>query len=184
MKTKNKLFGFIAVIGLFLAACASGGGGSTGGENARGVTAGGGNTAKAVNSTANAAFAAFEAVIEKSFDNLEPRVAAGKRVALLPINAADKENGDYAYDTITVMFVNALKYDMVERARINDILQEHNFQLTGMVSDETAVSIGKFLGAEIIIIGDISGSGNTRRLVFRALDVETGKILGISSERF
>ena len=126
----------------------------------------------------------FELVIDKSFENLQPRMEDGKRIALLPINAADKDNGDYAYDTITVMFVNALKYDMVERARINDIIQEHNFQLSGMVSDETAVSIGKFLGANVIIIGDISGSANTQRLVFRALDVETGKILGISSERF
>jgi len=135
-------------------------------------------------SPADTEFAAFEAVIDKSFYNLEPRLAAGNRIALLPLNAADKENGDYAYDTLTVMFTNSGKYDMVERAQINQIIQEQNLQLSGMVSDETAVSIGKFLGAQIIIIGDISGSGNTRRLVFRALDVETGKILGISSERF
>ena len=134
--------------------------------------------------SANAEFAAFEAVIEKSFGNLEGRLAAGSRIALLPLNAADQDNGSYAYDTLTVMFTNSIKYDMVERAQIDRIIQEQNFQLSGMVSDETAVSIGKFLGAQIIIIGDISGSGNTRRLVFRALDVETGRILGISSERF
>ena len=148
------------------------------------ATTGGGGSTQAVNSATNAEFAAFDAVIGKSFDNLEPRLDAGKRIALLPINAADKENGDYAYDTITVMFTNSMKYDMLERARINEILKEQNFQMSGMVSDETAVSIGKMLGAQAIIVGDISGSGNTRRLVFRCLDVETGKILGISSERF
>jgi curli biogenesis system outer membrane secretion channel CsgG len=131
-----------------------------------------------------AEFAAFDAVVEKSFATLDGRLAAGSRIALLPLNAEDKNNGGYAYDTLTVMFTNAGKYDMVERARIDQIIQEQNFQMTGIVSDETAVSIGKFLGAQVIIIGDISGSGNTRRLVFRALDVETGKILGISSERF
>ena len=135
-------------------------------------------------SPADAEFAAFEAVIEKSFTTLEPRLAAGNRIALLPLNAEDKDNGGYAYDTMTVKFTNSGKYDMVERARIDQIIQEQNFQLSGMVSDETAVSIGKFLGAQVIIIGDISGTGNTRRLVFRALDVETGKIAGISSERF
>ena len=136
------------------------------------------------NAAANTEFAAFEAVIDKSFNNLEPRLDAGKRLALLPINAADRENGNYAYDTLTVLFVNVMKYEMVERVRIDQLIQEQNFQISGLVSDETAVSIGKFLGAEVIIIGDISGAGNTRRLVFRALDVETGKILGISSERF
>ena len=150
-------------------------------------TTGGGSTKPA--SAADAEFAAFEAVIEKSFGNLErefeeKKLASGSRIALLPLNAADKENGDYAYDTMTVMFAGTGKYDMLERARIDEIIQEQNFQLSGMVSDATAVSIGKFLGAQAIIIGDIAGSGNTRRLVFRALDVETGKILGISSERF
>ena len=142
----------------------------------------GGGTEK--QSPRDAEFDAFQAVIDKSFNNLEPRLTAGKRIALLPINGADKDNGSYAYDTLTVMFVNALKYEMVERARIDQIIQEQNFQMTGMVSDETAVSIGKFLGAQVIVIGDISGTGSTRRLVFRALDVETGKILGISQERF
>jgi curli biogenesis system outer membrane secretion channel CsgG len=165
---KSNLFGItaiIAVIGLSFSGCAS--------------------TPKASPANpANTAIAAFEAVIEKSFANLEPRLEAGKRIALLPINAADKENGSYAYDTLTVMFTNTLKYDMLERSRIDQILQEQNFQLSGLVSDETAVSIGKLLGANVIIIGDISGAGNTRRLVFRCLDVETEKILGISSERF
>ena len=139
---------------------------------------------KAANAAANAAFATFEAAIAKSFTSLDSKLKAGSRLALLPISAADKENGDYAYDTITVKFTNSGKYDMLERARINEILQEQNFQMSGMVSDETAVSIGKMLGAQAIIVGDISDTGNTRRLVFRCLDVETGKILGISSERF
>ena len=167
---KKILFCLIAAVTL-ITACATTGAAST-------------SVTKAANASANAEFAAFEAVIEKSFTNLDGRLTKGSRLALLPINAADKENGDYAYDTITVKFTNSGKYDMLERARINEILKEQNFQLSGMVSDETAVSIGKMLGAQAIIVGDISGSGNTRRLVFRCLDVETGKILGISSERF
>ena len=166
---KNWVFGLVAVFVLFNACATGGGGAAVGGSGTK---------------QENAEFAAFDAVIEKSFENLEPRLDAGKRIALLPINAADKENGSYAYDTITVLFTNTLKYDMLERARIDAIITEQDFQYSGMVSDETAVSIGKLLGANVIIIGDISGSGNTRRLVFRALDVETGKIVGISSERF
>ena len=156
----KKIYFVMAVAAIALAACA------TGAE------------------PANKEFAAFETVIEKSYTTLEGRLATGNRIALLPVSGEDKDSGGYAYDTLTVKFVNSGKYDMVERARIDQIIQEQNFQMSGMVSDETAVSIGKFLGAQVIIIGDISGTGNTRRLVFRALDVETGKILGTSSERF
>ena len=146
-----------------------------------GCATGGGTAAK---KPANAEFAAFERVIEKSYATLEGRLAAGKRIAILPINAADKDYGGYAYGTLTVMFENSLKYDMVERKQIDKIIQEQDLQLSGMVSDETAVSIGKLFGAQVIIIGEISGTDSTRRLVFRALDVETGKLLGISQERF
>jgi hypothetical protein len=131
-----------------------------------------------------AEFAAFDAVIEKSYENLSGRIRAGMRIAILPLRAADKENGDYAFDTLDVMFNNALVYDMITRTEIAAIMREQNFQYSGLVDDNTAAQFGKLLGAQAIIVGDISGSDYTRRLVFRCLDVETGRILAISSERF
>jgi curli biogenesis system outer membrane secretion channel CsgG len=131
-----------------------------------------------------AEFAAFDAVIEKSYDNLSARLRAGMRIAILPLRAADRENGNYAFDTIETIFSNALTYDMITRTKIAEIMQEQNFQYSGLVDDNTAVQFGKLLGAQAIIVGDISGVDYTRRLVFRCLDVETGRILAISSERF
>jgi TolB-like protein len=133
---------------------------------------------------AAAEFAAFNAVIEKSYNNLSARLKAGMRIAILPIRAADKKNGDYAFDTIDVMFNNALTYDMITRTEIAAIMKEQNFQYSGLVDDNTAAQFGKLLGAQAIIVGDIAGEGYTRRLVFRCLDVQTGRILAISSETF
>jgi cell division protein FtsI/penicillin-binding protein 2 len=39
------------------------------------------------------------------------------------------------------------------------------------------------MGCQVIIVGAIQGEGAMKRLVFRALDVQTGKILGMVSER-
>jgi len=128
--------------------------------------------------------AALDTAIQTSFTKLQDRLQPGLRIALLPINAADRDKGNYAYNEITIKFFDTLIYDMVERDQINQILKEQNIQYSGLVDDSTAAQIGKFLGAQVIIIGDISGSGSTRRLVFRGLDVQTARIMAISQERF
>jgi hypothetical protein len=40
------------------------------------------------------------------------------------------------------------------------------------------------LGASIVITGDISGSGVSRRIVLKALDVRTARIVTMAMERF
>jgi hypothetical protein len=56
-----------------------------------------------------------------------------------------------------------------------------DFQLSGEVSDETAQSIGKKLGAQTIMSGSITAIGNTYRLRIRAISVETAEILGMQN---
>jgi hypothetical protein len=57
--------------------------------------------------------------------------------------------------------------------------QEMYFQLSGEVSDETALSLGKMLGAQTIISGSIEAVGDVFRLRIRAIAVETAAIQGI-----
>jgi len=162
---KKIIFSVITIIMLVCASCAT-------------------TTTAAKPTGAAAEFAAFNAVIEKSFNNISSRLKAGMRIAILPIRAADQKNGDYAFDTIETMFSNALMYDMITRTKIAELIQEQKFQYSGLVDDNTAVQFGKLLGAQAIIVGDIAGADYTRRLVFRCLDVQTGRILAISSETF
>jgi hypothetical protein len=142
-----------------------------------------GTTTPAAKST-DAENTAFHEAIEKSFAKMDERLANGSRVAVLPLKAENEELGNYAYTTLTLLFNETMKYNTITRAEIDSVIQEQNFQMTGMVSDETAVSIGKLLGAQVIVIGEISGTGSLRRVVYRCLEVETGKILSISQERF
>jgi hypothetical protein len=60
---------------------------------------------------------------------------------------------------------------------------EQRFQLSGEVSDQSAVSIGNLLGANIVITGNISGTGSTQRLTLKALDVRTGQIVSMAREQ-
>jgi hypothetical protein len=49
------------------------------------------------------------------------------------------------------------------------------------VDDASAVSIGKFLGATVVVTGNISGTGARKRLVLKAISVRTAEILAMSS---
>lgn len=53
------------------------------------------------------------------------------------------------------------------------------FQLSGEVSDETAQSIGKKLGAQTIVSGSVEPMGDILRLRIRAIAVESAAIQGI-----
>ncbi|MDR3019317.1 MAG: CsgG/HfaB family protein, partial [Treponema sp.] len=68
-----------------------------------------------------------------------------------------------------------------DRKDIDKVLAEQNFQMSGHVDDDSALSIGKFLGATVVITGSINVLGAQKRLVLKALDVQTAEILAMSS---
>jgi len=66
---------------------------------------------------------------------------------------------------------------VVERQMIDIVLREQDFQLSGNVSDNDFVSIGNLAGANTIIIVDIPGTGASRRLQVRVLNIEAGTVI-------
>jgi hypothetical protein len=55
---------------------------------------------------------------------------------------------------------------------------ELNFQVSGEVDDDSALSIGKFLGAQTIVSGAISEIADRYRMRIRALNVQTAEVQG------
>jgi len=69
------------------------------------------------------------------------------------------------------------KFDVVEREKMNDILREQNFQLTGCTSDECLVQVGELIGVSEMVGGSVSKFGSMYSISIRLISVETGKIL-------
>lgn len=99
-------------------------------------------------------------------------------------NANDKNEAEFAREELLFILLNAKRFSFVERQNLEHILTEQQLQLSGEVDDDSAVSIGHLTGAGIVITGSISLYDATRYLRLKALDVETGKILAVTSERF
>jgi hypothetical protein len=119
--------------------------------------------------------------VVQTYNMLSQTIPVGSRVAIISITANDIEEGLFYRDEITLLFVNARKYTIVDRTSIGVVLTEQNFQMSGYVDDDSAVSIGKLLGATVVITGNISGTGARERLVLKAINVRTAEILAMSS---
>ncbi|GHV47585.1 hypothetical protein AGMMS49546_37360 [Spirochaetia bacterium] len=105
-------------------------------------------------------------------------------IAVLSILSGDAELANFAIDELEYQLVTAKQFTMVDRKTLDTLRTEQNFQLSGDVSDQSAVAIGNMLGANIVITGSVSGAGNTQRLTLKALDVKTAQIITMAREAF
>lgn len=117
------------------------------------------------------------AAIKEGAVDLNARLKPGSRLSFLNVSQTEPLLADYIADELAGQVLNSGSFTVVERKNIEALLGEHNFQLSGEVSDDSAISIGRFLGAEIIITCSISDQQNLRRLIIKALNVETAEIL-------
>lgn len=64
---------------------------------------------------------------------------------------------------------------LVERQKINSLIQEMQMSQSGMVSEDTGVKVGKLLGAHYLVFGSYMISfGEKIRIDLRIVEVETG----------
>ena len=123
-----------------------------------------------------------EGALARAADSTLRNVPARSRIAIVYITAQDRGTTEYIAGELEYIWVNA-GYTIIDRSQLDRIRREQNFQMSGEVDDNTAVSIGKIIGANIIVTGRVDGEGNLRRLRLRALDTQTAQVVGVSSER-
>lgn len=117
-------------------------------------------------------------------NQLAQEIPKNVKVAVISFASVDKKLGEFALEEITGYLSSCETMHMFDRKSLDSIRKEQGFQKTGDVDDNTAVSIGKFAGADVVITGSVTGSGSTRRLRFKALDVKTAAILSQTSHRY
>jgi hypothetical protein len=124
-----------------------------------------------------------EAITKASLEMAE-RIPRDSTIAVLSVFSANRDTSEYIIGELEYNLVNSGRFRIVDRRRLDQIRNEQNFQMSGDVSDDSAISIGNMLGANIVITGEITGTGSNRRLVLKALDVRTAQIISMSREQF
>ena len=97
---------------------------------------------------------------------------ANAKIALLNFEAETRLLSDYIFEELWIHFEDRSSFVMVDRQDLELIQRELDYQASGEVSDESALSIGKQFGAQTLVYGKITRLGGEYRLVVHATDVE------------
>ena len=130
-----------------------------------------------------AAFAAAETLsldgaIGATAADVREVIPARSKVAVVGIVAPTEPLSDYIADELSGALMTGGSLVVVERKDLELVRDELKFQLSGDVDDESAQSVGKMLGAEVIVFGRFDDS---YRLRIKAVSVETAQIIAVSS---
>jgi hypothetical protein len=112
------------------------------------------------------------------FTDLSVDIPARIRIAIVGIDSPNPDEAAFYLNELTMQFVNSKNYTVVERSNIDAVLKEQDFQMS-YVDEEAMVSIGKFIEANVVITGSISGTGSQKRLIIKAIDVLTAELLSM-----
>ncbi|MBN2402290.1 MAG: hypothetical protein JXN64_07800, partial [Spirochaetes bacterium] len=107
-----------------------------------------------------------------------------KKVAVLDFDAKNvsKTYADIAKDILEINLHNTGAFVVLERNQINLILQEQGLQISGCTDTTCAVQIGKFLSADLVVIGSLSKI-TTFTLSVKMVDIGKGSIILADTEK-
>ena len=94
----------------------------------------------------------------------------------------DPTVGPLVTSKIEEEFVNSGKYRVLDRANVGQILQEKEFQLSsGIVRNEEVRQAGEYLGADFVVVANVSRVGQTYVIAAKMIDVVSGEIAAQTS---
>jgi hypothetical protein len=111
-------------------------------------------------------------------DYMNNNIPRGNLIVILNVQSESASLSQFVFDDLEQNAVNDRIFTVVDRHALDRIRAEQNLQLSGDVDDSTALDIGRFLGAQTIVMGRINAFGGHYRLNIRALDVQTAQVQG------
>jgi len=85
--------------------------------------------------------------------------------------------GEGAAEILRTTLMQTGKYTVVERSMLKQVLDEQKLGLSGAIDQNTAIGIGKILGAKLVAVGSVVKMGDSYTLNIRFVDVETGEVV-------
>jgi hypothetical protein len=126
----------------------------------------------------------LNAAIEASFQVIVKDLKNKSKIAIINIASDNQMEGNFVIEELTYLAVHSKKkFVVIDRRKIEAIRIDKHFSRTSDYEDDFLVSIGHLLGAEVVITGNLNGSADLRRLRIKVLNVKTGQLIGMASER-
>jgi basic membrane protein A and related proteins len=111
-------------------------------------------------------------------------LSALPKVAVLDITAQKGIDSSVVVpvtESIMEQLVNTRAYVVLDRAYIEQVLKEQEFDVSSMVSDTLVAKAGQYVGADYVVTGKVQVLGSAYFLVAKMIEVKTGVIVSQSS---
>lgn len=122
--------------------------------------------------------------LEKLSNKLIQDVSGKPTYAFLALTSDDGNAlvENYATDALTEAMFNTGKIKIVERASIEKILSEQEFQDSALVNENTASEIGNLTGANYVCYGTVKDLGDQITLNVKVVEVSTAELCSMGRE--
>jgi len=134
--------------------------------------------------------AVYSYSLDSQLDNLSNQIVDSltqkqkSKIAVIEFSDLDgniTEFGKYLSEELITRLFLTDKFYVVERSLLNKILEEHKFNLSGLVDENTIKELGKLLGVDAIASGSITDLGDYVKVNARLISTETGSVFSAAA---
>ena len=118
----------------------------------------------------------LDQAIAEAAARIDDRIETGSKIALLNFSSPADRFSAYVLDELTGNLVDTGNLTVVDRAEVDLIRSEFEFQLSGEVGDSSMQELGQMLGAQSIVTGSLTEVGDNYRMVIRVLNVQSAAV--------
>jgi len=117
------------------------------------------------------------------------RLTPETRLAVMPLSLAEgapagmAAQAEYLGAQLALAASGSKLFTMVERKDLQKILAELELQLSGLADEGAAAKVGRLLGAEVLVSGEVFRKGDTYEVFLKLLRVETAEVLSANKAR-
>ncbi|GHT82514.1 hypothetical protein FACS1894137_01540 [Spirochaetia bacterium] len=115
-----------------------------------------------------------EKAVKKAADALNAQLPKGTVISI--INTTDSNLTVFVVDELTKALMQTGNITVTDRSNQQLLAAEKQYQASGAVSDDSAVSIGNEIGVKYMVLCRVSGAMSGRRLNIRLLNIELNKV--------
>jgi hypothetical protein len=128
----------------------------------------------------------FGMAITQLSDYSSMKIPDNTPAAVLPIICSKDElkvNAEYFTANLLFAFSQAEIFKAIERDDLQKIIEEQKLQLTGLTDLDKAVEVGKIMGADMLIAGELFEKEECFELYVKLLNVKTAEVLSVTKTR-
>ncbi len=125
----------------------------------------------------------FTEAISKLSDYSSYKIENNTPLGVLPISSKDSSfhlDSEYFTEQLIFSLSENKTFKLTERADLQKIMEELGLQLYGFVDESNTSKVGKLIGAEMLLSGNLYSKNKDYEIFIKLLRVETGEILAIT----